>query len=245
MEKIYFVMPAFNEEDNIQQTIEQWYDVVKKVNEMPDCNAKLVIANDGSTDDTYNKMTAIKAERQLTLLEIKNKPNEGHGQTLLFLYNYALGQEADYVFQTDSDGQTDPKEFWTMMNLRHDYDIQIGNRSHRKDGAGRIIVAKTLRLIVWLLLHVWVKDANTPFRLIRGNKLKAIVDIMPPKFFLCNVAIAAISKKWNYRMRFQDISFSPRQKGVNSINLKRIIHIGWSALKEFRKLNNILRHHKP
>ena len=34
MEKIYFVMPAYNESENIKDTIHQWYPVVEKINEM-------------------------------------------------------------------------------------------------------------------------------------------------------------------------------------------------------------------
>lgn len=32
MGKIYLVMPAYNESDNIKQTIAQWYPVVEKLN---------------------------------------------------------------------------------------------------------------------------------------------------------------------------------------------------------------------
>ena len=33
MEKFYFVMPAYNEEANIAETIRQWYPVVEKINQ--------------------------------------------------------------------------------------------------------------------------------------------------------------------------------------------------------------------
>ena len=31
MEKIYFVMPAYNEAENIEDTVKQWYPVVEKI----------------------------------------------------------------------------------------------------------------------------------------------------------------------------------------------------------------------
>ena len=34
MEKFYFVMPAYNESENIKDTIAQWYPVVDKINKM-------------------------------------------------------------------------------------------------------------------------------------------------------------------------------------------------------------------
>ena len=124
-----------------------------------------------------------------------------------------------------------------MWEVRDVYDMQIGYRRGRQDGFSRIVVTRTLRLVVKLMFGVWVVDANTPFRLMRADKLRRVLDVIPPNFFLSNVAIAAIATKWNYRISWQEISFKPRQGGVNSINLKRIVKIGWKALKDFKELN--------
>lgn len=237
MEKIYFVMPAYNESENIMETVKQWYPVIEKINMMDDCEAVLVIANDGSKDDTFNVMKSMKREGCFQYFEPLTKENGGHGQTVLYLYRYALGHGADFIFQTDSDGQTNPEEFWQMFENRHNYDFQIGYRQGRQDGISRVFVTKTLRLVVWLMFHEWVTDANTPFRLMQRDKLKAIMDVIPQDYFLCNVAISAIAVKWHYKIKFYKITFKPRQGGVNSINMKRIFKIGWKALGDFRKIN--------
>jgi len=234
MNSIFFVMPAYNEAENIECTIRQWYPVVQRCADMGH-EVRLVIANDGSKDKTYDIMVNLK--EQYPLLDPIDKLNSGHGATVLHLYRYAMERGADYIFQTDSDGQTRPDEFWRLYDGRENQDFQIGYRSHRQDGVSRIIVTRVLRIVVWLMFHVWVKDANTPFRLMRTDKLKAILDVVPNDFFLSNVAIAAIATKWHYHIGWHEITFRPRQGGVNSINLKRIIKIGWKALKDFRELN--------
>lgn len=240
MEKFYFVMPAYNESENIRETVAQWYPVIEKINARgSEFQAVLAIANDGSKDNTYEIMKSLKAD--YPCFEPIDKPNGGHGQTVLYLYRHAIANGADYVFQTDSDGQTDPEEFWQMFDRRHDYDFQIGYRKGRQDGASRVFVTKTLRLVVWLMFHEWVTDANTPFRLMQKDKLQAIMDVIPSDYFLCNVAITAIAKKWRYKMKFYEITFKPRQGGVNSINMKRIFKIGWKALGDFRKINANLK----
>lgn len=239
MEKFYFVMPAYNEAENIEDTIKQWYPVVEKISMGGANSAKLVIANDGSKDNTFAIMEGLK--EKYPLFEPLDKPNSGHGATVLCLYRYAIENGADYIFQTDSDGQTNPEEFWQMFEHRHDYDFQIGYRKGRQDGASRVFVTKTLRLVVWLMFHEWVTDANTPFRLMQRDKLKAIMDVIPQDYFLCNVAISAIAVKWHYKIKFYEITFKPRQGGVNSINMKRIFKIGWKALGDFRKINKALR----
>lgn len=237
MSKIYLVMPAYNEAENIKDTIQQWYPIVEKL--VADGHeSKLVIANDGSKDDTIGIMDNLK--NRYPLFEPIDKSNSGHGSTVLYLYRYAIECGVDYIFQTDSDGQTNPQEFWQMWDNRENYDFQIGYRKGRQDGGSRIFVTKTLRLVVWLMFHEWVTDANTPFRLMKTEKLLPILNVIPKDYFLCNVAISAIAQKWNYRIGWYTITFKPRQGGVNSINMRRIFKIGKKALKDFYQINKNL-----
>lgn len=235
---IYFVMPAYNEEANIEDVIRQWHPVCEKINQEGH-TAKLVIANDGSKDNTFAIMQKIHSK--YPFLEPLDKTNSGHGATVLYLYNYAITHGADYVFQTDSDGQTLPEEFWQIWENRDKFDFQIGTRIGRQDGSSRVFVTKTLRLVVWLMFGVWVKDANTPFRLLKVNKLKPILDIIPQDYNLANVAVSAIAVRWNYNIGWYPITFRPRQGGVNSINMKRIFKIGVKALTDFRMINKNLK----
>ena len=237
MSKIYIVMPAYNEAENIKDTISQWYPIVEKLSDEGN-DSKLVIANDGSKDNTFAIMQQMT--NKYPYFVPLDKSNSGHGATVLFLYRYAIENGADYVFQTDSDGQTNPDEFWQMWENREKYDFQIGYRKGRQDGSSRVFVTKTLRLIVWLMFHEWVIDANTPFRLMSSDKLKPIMDVIPQDYFLCNIAISAIAVKWKYKIGWYTITFKPRQGGVNSINMKRIFKIGLKALGDFKQINKNL-----
>ena len=100
MDKLYLVMPAYNEEENIGQVIADWYPVVEQIGG----DSRLVVLDDGSKDRTYSILKDACAEHPL-LVPVK-KENQGHGATVLYGYRYALEQEPDYIFQTDSDGQT-------------------------------------------------------------------------------------------------------------------------------------------
>ena len=78
MDKFYFVMPAYNEAENIESVIKQWHPVIEKINE--DGNiATLAIANDGSKDSTYPIMESLKKDYKYL---------DGRGETVLNL----LGQ---------------------------------------------------------------------------------------------------------------------------------------------------------
>ncbi|HPH64005.1 MAG TPA: glycosyltransferase family 2 protein [Paludibacteraceae bacterium] len=232
MSKIYFVLPAYNEAENIESVINQWYPIVEKLGD----GSRLVIANDGSRDDTYSIMCGLR--NSYPLLVPLDKMNSGHGATLLYLYRYAIEHGAEYVFQTDSDGQTDPNEFWKLYENRQNYDFLIGYRKGRQDGFSRIVVTKVLRLVLFVLMKVWVKDSNTPFRLMKIDRLSIILEKIPSDFFLANVAICAVAKKSGERCVWYPITFKPRQGGVNSINLKRIIGIGFKALNDFKYIGD-------
>ena len=238
MDKIYFVLPAYNEEANIEEVIAQWHPICEKINAEGN-EAHLIIANDGSKDKTFAIMQSLQSK--YPLLEPLDKPNSGHGATVLYLYRYAIAGKAHYIFQTDSDGQTLPEEFWQMWNNRHNYDFQIGTRGGRQDGASRVFVTKTLRLVVWLMFHVWVKDANTPFRLMKADKLIPILNVIPQDYNLANVAVSAIAVRWHYNIGWYPITFRPRQGGVNSINMRRVFKIGIKALTDFRTINRNLQ----
>ena len=242
MDKIFIVMPAYNESANVEEVIRMWHPVAERIcAEGHEC--KVVIANDGSKDNTFEILTQLQAK--YSHLVPLDKANSGHGATVLYLYRYAINEGANFVFQTDSDGQTLPDEFWQMWENRDHYDFQIGTRGGRQDGSSRVFVTKTLRLIVWLMFGVWVKDANTPFRLMKTDRLQRILDVIPHDYGLANVAVSAIAVKWKEKLAWYPITFRPRQGGVNSINMKRICKIGWKALSDFRKINKSLKKHSP
>lgn len=233
-DKLFIVIPAYNEQDNIHAVIEQWYPIVEKIG----IDSRLVIVDDGSTDDTY-KIMKILAESKMQLVPI-TKQNSGHGATILFAYNYAIENGADYIFQTDSDGQTVPEEFWQFWNLRDQYSMVIGHRNSRQDGVSRVFVTKVLKYVIKCCFDVSVTDANTPFRLMDASVLSKNIKLIPKDFNLSNVMISVIFAKKKLPVKYVHITFKPRQGGVNSINIRKIFGIGLQAIKDFRTINKSL-----
>lgn len=232
---LYIVIPAYNESENIKKVIDEWYPIVEKIGK----DSRLVIIDDGSKDETY-KIIKNSAKKRKQLIAL-TKENSGHGSTVLYGYNYALSNKADYIFQTDSDGQTNPLEFWDFWNLRKEYDMIIGYRNKRKDGLSRIVVTKTLKLVIRFCFKVKVTDANTPFRLMSNRSLKECIKLVPKDFNLSNVILSVIYEKKKMPVKYIPITFRERQGGVNSINIKKITKIGFKALKDFKEINTNLK----
>ena len=237
-ECLYIVIPAYNEAENIMNVINDWYPIIENKNYAQVSGAKtcrLVIIDDGSSDETYSILCdAAKTRPYLTPI---HKENSGHGATVLYGYKYALEHGADFVFQTDSDGQTSASEFEKFWFRRNDYDMVIGWRDHRQDGFSRKVVTKVLKMSIRICFGISITDANTPYRLMKSGPLKEAVQMIPDDFNLSNVLLSVIYAKKCRSVRFLPISFKARQGGVNSINLRKIIKIGKKALRVFHDFN--------
>jgi len=237
MDSLYIVIPAYNESETIRQVIDDWYPIIEQHNGRG--ISRLIIIDDGSKDNTYEIMLEYAKDRPLfTPLQ---KPNSGHGATVLYGYRYALEHGADYVFQTDSDGQTLPSEFAPFWDARESFDMVIGWRKGREDGLSRIFVTKVLKYVVYLCFGVFVTDANTPYRLMKAETLRRYIDIIPKDYNLSNVILSVIYARKKCAVKYMTITFRPRQGGVNSINMKRIFQIGKKALSDFREINRKLK----
>lgn len=243
-ETLYIVVPAYNESDNIESFVQGWYPVISSHNDTGD--SRLVIVDDGSHDDTYAKLQSLAKTRPL-LIPL-TKENGGHGSAVLFGYRYAIDHGADWIFQTDSDGQTNPDEFQSFWEARAPYQAVIGVRSKREDGESRRLVERVLRGVIHHYFHVSMPDANAPFRLMRANKVDAYIKLLPHDYNLPNALLTTYFVYFHDEVLFKEISFKQRQGGTNSIDIGSIMHIGKQALADFKKLSanlnyiNIPRH---
>ena len=229
MDNLFIVMPAYNEEDNIKEVVETWYPILLDKSE----NSKLVIADAGSKDNTHKILCEMRDEGFLKL-EVLNTSSQYHGPKVIALYDYAIRNGADYIFQTDSDGQTNPEEFKDFWKLRSEYDGIFGNRTNRGDGKDRAFVEKVVCRLLRIHFGVKVPDANAPFRLMKADVVKKYLYKMPNDYNLPNIMMTTYFAKNGEKIAFKEISFKPRLAGVNSINIPRIIKIGCKALGDFK-----------
>lgn len=230
MDSLYVVMPAYNEEENIEAVVRQWYPILEGKDE----TSRLVIADAGSTDRTHELLE--KLQEEFPQLEILTDSGKQHGPKLMTLYKYAIAQGADYIFQTDSDGQTNPDEFDAFWKMRSRYDVILGHRCVRGDGKSRAFVERVVCFLLRMYFKVKVPDANAPFRLMKSSVVGKYIDRLPDDYNLPNIMLTTYFAHYKEQLAFKKISFKPRQGGKNSINIPKIVKIGWKALGDFRSL---------
>lgn len=244
-DSLYIIIPAYNESENIGNVIEEWYPVIER--HSGDGRSRLVILDDGSRDDTLDIAKSYVA--RLEYLEAVTRENSGHGATIYFGYQYAIESGADFVFQTDSDGQTLASEFEAMWNDRYDNDVIIGDRTNRQDGISRRFVSGCLKHMVEMIFSVKISDTNTPYRLMSRPALQTAIEYIPSEYSLTNVGLTAVcagmasgkaGEDKRIRLKFMPITFRPRQGGKNSINIIKIAKLGAKALGELIRIRNKL-----
>ena len=202
-EKLYLVMPAYNEEENIEKVVEEWYKNLKKI-VGGGVFLRIVVADSGSVDATDTKLK--KLQKKYPEIVVLSEGLKQHGPKLIQLYNYAIDKGADWIFQTDSDGQTNPREFEKFWNLRNEYDAILGNRKVRGDGKSRKFVENTLCKILKVIFHVKLEDANAPFRLMKVSLVKKYIGRFQNDYNLPNVMLSVFFKFYNENITFEEIT---------------------------------------
>ena len=227
-DSLYIVMPAYNEEANIAKVVSEWYTMleISKSND-----SRLVVADNGCTDSTHKILLNLQTTHEKLI--ILSDTEKYHGPKVIALYDYSIKNGANYIFQTDSDGQTEPKEFEKFWEERMTYDVILGHRNAREDGKMRAGVELVVCVLLKLIFGVNVPDANAPFRLMKADIVKKYLYKLPRDYNLPNIMLTTYFAKYKEKLVCRTISFRPRMGGQNSINILKIIKIGWSAFGDF------------
>ncbi len=228
-DSLVIVIPAFNEEQNIADTIRDWYPVI--AGHDGEGRSRLLVVDDGSTDSTGCILREMS--RSMPLLMTVRKPNGGHGSAVYAGYRLAIRMGADYIFQTDADGQTDAGDFEAFWNLRNEYDAVIGMRPVRGDGRWRACIEKVLCLLLRIVFGVRVPDANAPFRLMKRGLLERYIRRIPKNYPLPNVMLTTFFVYYRENVSFRPVTFLSRKKGEGSLRPLKIARIGLRSLQSF------------
>ena len=216
------VIPVFNEEKIISKVIEQILIGTEGIKK------KIILINDGSKDKSLEEINKYKENEDIIVID---KPNEGHGPTLIRGYKEALKFNPKYIFQMDSDNQIEFSEFIKIYQLKDEYDLIVGKRFQRDDPYIRIVISKILRLLVAVFHQVWIVDSNSPFRLmsnrfLRENINKSQNSIVP------NIILSILAAKIR-KIKFLKVNHNRRETGKPSIVKLKLFYF---CIKSFRDI---------
>ena len=223
------VMPSYNEGQIIEQCIREWHGEV--ISRIP--GAELLVVDDCSTDSTAS--TLERLSRELSGVRyVRPERNGGHGRALRVGFRHVSNE---FIFQTDSDRQHKPSEFWRLWDIRENYDFVFGVRRHRADGKLRILITNVMRLLILAFWGVWIPDANCPFKLMRRSALAGLLRNVPEDSFIPMVMVSILARTGGYRFADVPVTHFPRLGGTKSLKgILRWVRVSRLCAKQLRGL---------
>ena len=205
MPELSVVIPLHNEASLAREVVSGWLGTL----ELLGVDFEMLLYNDGSTDGTGEILDRLAAVSPA--LKVVHQTNRGHGPTILRGYMTAAGT---WVLQADGDGEVSASFFADLWQKRERFDLLIGCRTGRGLSPARNFLTAAARATVGVAFGTAIRDVNSPFRLMRGEKLREAVPSIPPETFAPNVILSglAVSRRW--RIYQANVPHRPRDDGA-------------------------------
>ena len=147
------VMPAYNEEKNLEKTVGDLLRTAEKLNVV----MEIVVVNDGSSDNTSKIVSAMQSVDP-RIIPVEHETNRGFGGAVRTGIAHST---KDRLLLVPADGQFDPQETEKFLSALDDCDLIIGVRSKRSGySLFRQFVSFIYISLVKLLFNDCYRDTN-------------------------------------------------------------------------------------
>jgi len=233
-------MPAYNEASRIVFSIEE---TVKTLNEFG-CRWELIVIDDGSSDDTYEKASEISKKYPDLIIVKKNPFNLGKGRALKKALRYVNG---DYVVFLDADMDLHPIQVQALFDIMRldNADIVIGSKMHPNSIVNypfqRRMISLVYYFLVRMLFNLSCHDTQTGLKLFKAEVLRRVFPRILVKKFAFDLEVLVNASHLGYRIAEAPIVLNS-QRRYGRIGLRAIFTTLWDTLAVFYRMH-ILRYY--
>ena len=166
---ISVVVPLYNERESLPELM-AWIDGVCRKN---DLSYEVVMVDDGSSDGSWDTITALKADYPETLRAIRFMRNYGKSAALYCGFEAA---EGEVVFTMDADLQDSPEEIPAMRSMIVDegYDLVSGWKRKRFDPLSKRLPSRLFNWTARRVSGIGLHDFNCGLKCYRRTVIKSI-----------------------------------------------------------------------
>lgn len=215
--KILLIIPAYNEEENILNTIMSIENFKKENSQNYSYSIDYVVINDGSTDKTQ----AILDENGINSVQLIM--NLGIGGAVQTGYRYAEENNYDIAVQFDGDGQHDINslDFVVQPVIKKEADFVIGSRFLPEEKADfqttfmRRIGIKILSFLIYLSSGKKVYDVTSGYRACNKDIIAYFSKKYPTSYPEPESTVHLLKKKFN--IKEVAVNMMERSGGQSSI----------------------------
>lgn len=233
-DKISILIPAFNEEDNILNTINETIKVLETINN----NYEIIIIDDGSSDNTYDIVSE-------NILNFKHKvrieryvPNMGKGYAVKYGANFIKGR---YVLFLDADLDLHPDQIINFLRLMNDgeADVISGSKMHKNSVLDYPKIRKFYSLLYYILIKILfglpVKDTQTGIKLFKVEAFKKAISKIVIKRYAFDLELLVVLHKAGYKIKECPVILKSTRK-YGRVGLKDAFNIFNDTLAIFYRL---------
>ena len=234
MDKLYLVVPCYNEEEVLPETARRLaskFDNLISAGKISE-DSKILLVDDGSKDRTWEIIEGLNGESPL-FQGLKLSRNKGHQNALLAGLMTAK-KECDMAISIDADLQDDVDAIDGMLEKYYDgCDVVYGVRSERKtDSAFKRVTAQGFYKVMKLLGADIIYN-HADYRLMSARALNALAEFKEVNLFLRGivplVGFKSCTVEYKRTERFAGQSKYPLKKmisfalnGITSFSIKPI-----------------------
>ena len=202
------VLPAYNEEANIEQAVRDSCSAAAGLVE----SYELTVVDDGSRDATGEILSRLAGEMEPRLILVSHPTNRGYGAALRSGFAAARGK---LIFYTDSDNQFDLRELRAFLPLVNEYDAVLGYRIHRRDSGLRRFVSSGYNFLASTAFGMSVRDLNCSFKLFRREAIEAL-SLESDDFFIDTELVVRLHRA-GFRYIQKGVHHYPRTGGRSTV----------------------------
>jgi dolichyl-phosphate beta-glucosyltransferase len=192
MEKktINIVVPVYNEEARLGNTVQAYYDHFYSATSKGDFaeryQLKLYVVNDGSTDNTLEIAHKLLADLKMPAQILSYTPNRGKGHAVR--YGVLNSDPADFYYLADADLSSGWQTLEKLMSVAEtgNYDCVIGSRSMSdsevQTALKRLVSGRLSNLLIKLSLGLPYRDTQCGYKLFAASCLPAFKQQQLNKF---------------------------------------------------------------
>jgi glycosyltransferase involved in cell wall biosynthesis len=191
-------VPTFNEEQCLETNVRR---LVAFFGELPSVSYEVVIADNGSTDNTLS--LAHSLSKELNGVRVLHLDERGRGRALKAAWRSSQAQVLSYM---DADLSSDLRVFPTMLEavLNGRCDIAVGSRllnpASTKRGLKREVMSRVYSTMVRRLFGVGFSDAQCGFKVIRREAAEQLLPMVEDEGWFFDTELLVLAERSGLRI---------------------------------------------
>lgn len=232
--KVSIVIPAYNETTHIVSSIEE---TMRTFDDFG-CEYEIVIIDDGSQDDTYQKIKELASNHADRIIIRRNRLNYGKGKALKQGFRAATG---NFVIFLDADMDLHPGQIQTFFDILRldEADVVIGSKRHPNSQLNypwhRKVVSSVYFFLIKLMFGLPINDTQTGLKLFKYEVLEKIFPKTLIKEFAYDLEILVNAHHLGYKVAEAPIVLNSQRKW-HRIGLKAIYKTWWDTMAIFYRM---------